>query len=196
MKNKSGCLPLILASASPRRLELLEQIGIIPDQVIPADIDETPHAGEEAKKLALRLAGEKAAAIFKQYPDHVVLAADTFITVGRRALQKPADEAEARSFLHLMSGRRHMVLTAIAVMAPSLETPRTRLSSSIVHLKSLTPDDIDWYLSQNKWQGCSGYASQTRFAAFVKRIDGTQDSIRGLPLYDTVCLLRSAGYSI
>lgn len=192
---KTENLPLILASASPRRLELLTQMGVTPAQIIPADIDESPKPHETPRTLALRLASEKAQAVFARHPDHAVLAADTFVTVGRRTLQKPHDRAEAMDFLRLMSGRRHRVLTAVAVMAPGLAQPRTRLSINTVCVKRLTEDDMNGYLDENKWQGCSGYALQSRFGAFVTRIDGTPDSIRGLPLYDTRCLLQSVGIS-
>jgi septum formation protein len=187
---------LILASSSPRRLELLRQIGIEPYAVIPADIDETALKNEQPDALALRLAASKAAHVYTLHPDQVVLAADTFVTVGRRQLQKPADAAEAAQFMRWMSGRRHRVLTAVAVMGPGMTKPRTRLSISVIHVKRLTEDEINWYLAGNSWQGCSGYALQSRFGAFVTRIDGTSDSIRGLPLYDTMCLLRSAGVKI
>lgn len=193
MKNKAD-LPLILASASPRRLELLRQIGITPAHIIPADIDESPRPHETPKALALRLAVEKAMAIYQKHPDHVVLAADTFVTVGRHSLQKPVDEAEARSFLRLMSGRRVKVLSGVAVMGPSFDKPRTRLSISTICTKRLTEADIDWHTASNEWQGRSGGCSISgHFAAFVKRVDGTPDSIAGLPLYDTLLLLRAAG---
>ena len=188
---------LILASASPRRLDLLAQVGITPDQVIPADIDETAMAGEGAKDLALRLAAAKAAHVHVGNPQSVVLAADTFVTVGRRMLQKPLDATDEARFLRLMSGRRHKVLSAVAVMAPGLPAPRVRLSINTVHVKRLTPSEIDWFVTNREWEGKSGgYGIQGRFSAFVKRIDGTQDSIMGLPLYDTLCLLRSCGYPI
>jgi septum formation protein len=196
VRNKIA-LPLILASASPRRLELLKQIGITPDAVIPADIDETPRKGEAADKLALRLAIAKAAHVHSKHPGSIVIAADTFVTVGRRQLQKPADEDEARQFLRLMSGRRIKVLTGVAVMAPHLSTPKSRLSTSIVCTKRLTDEDVEWHTATSEWQGRSGgCAIDGAFGAFVKRIDGTQDSIGGLPLYDTLMLLRSVNFSL
>lgn len=189
--------PLILASASPRRLELLRQIGIDPDHIIPADIDETPLKGEAADKLAVRLAVAKAAHVHAKHPEAIVIAADTFVTVGRRQLQKPANADEARQFLRWMSGRRVKVLTGLAVMAPALLRPKTRLSTSIICTKRLTDDEIEWHTATDEWQGRSGGCSiEGAFAAFVKRIDGTQDSIAGLPLYDTMSLLRSVGASL
>lgn len=188
---------LILASASPRRLELLKQIGITPDAIIPADIDETPLKNEAADKLALRLAITKAAHVHTKHPDAIVIAADTFVTVGRRQLQKPADADEARQFLRWMSGRRVKVLTGVAVMAPNLAKPKSRLSASIVCTKRLTNEDIEWHTATGEWQGRSGgCAIDGAFGAFVKRIDGTQDSIGGLPLYDTLVLLRSVGVTL
>lgn len=188
---------LILASASPRRADLLAQIGIVPDAIIPADIDETPLKNEHPRALALRLAAQKAHTVWAQNPDAVVLAADTFITVGRRCLQKPADADEERRFLALLSGRRHQALTAIAIMAPRKKAPQTRLSTTTVAVKRLLPADIEWYIQSQEWQGKSGgYAIQGRFSRFVKFIHGTQSGIAGLPLYETVCLLNGAGYRL
>lgn len=200
--------PLILASASPRRLALLAQIGITPDAIIPADIDETERKGERAADLSQRLAAEKAMAVYTQiqsdrrFHDPVILAADTFVTVGRRALQKPADAVEAAQFLRYMSGRRVRVLSAVAVMggpyAGSTPSPRVRLHISTIAVKRLTEAEIAWHTSfPEEWQGRSGgCAIDGRFAAFIKRIDGTPDSIGGLPLYDTINLLNSCGYSV
>lgn len=188
---------LILASASPRRADLLAQVGIVPDGIIPADIDETPLKNEHPRALALRLAAQKAHAVWAQNPDAIVLAADTFITVGRRCLQKPADADEERRFLTLLSGRRHQALTAIAIMAPHKKAPQTRLSITTVAVKRLLPADIEWYIQSQEWKGKSGgYAIQGRFSRFVKFIHGTQGGIAGLPLYETVCLLNGAGYRL
>ncbi len=201
-------VPLILASASPRRLALLAQIGVIPDAIIPADIDETERKGERAADLAQRLAAEKAMAVYMQiqsdprFHDPVILAADTFVTVGRRALQKPADAVEAAQFLRYMSGRRVRVLSAVAVMggphAGPTPVPRVRLHISTLAVKRLTEAEIAWHTSfVDEWHGRSGgCAIDGRFAAFIKRIDGTPDSIGGLPLYDTINLLNSCGYNV
>lgn len=192
--------PLILASASPRRLELLAQIGVTPDAVIPADIDETAHKGETPARLAVRLAGEKSLAVYSKCaagatPLPVVLAADTFVTVGRRVLQKPENAAAAAQFLRWMSGRRVKVLTAVAVMGPTLNAPRIKLHTNIIQTQRLTEDDIAWHTRHtDEWQGRSGACSITgRFAAFIKRLDGTPDSVAGLPLRQTIHLLRSVG---
>ena len=182
--------PLVLASASPRRLDLLKQIGIVPEAVIPADIDESPLPHETPRALACRLAAEKAAKVFADHKDHIVLAADTFITLGARSLQKPADTEEERRFLQQLSGRRHKVLSAVSVMAPGLAAPRGRLSINTVCVKRLTNAEIESYIEAGEWVGKSGgYAIQGRFGAFITRIDGTQASIAGLPLYETYALL-------
>lgn len=188
---------LILASSSPRRLELLAQIGVTPDAVIPADIDESPKKDEMPAALAKRLASDKAGHVHAQYPDALVIGADTFVTVGRHVLQKPKDARDAAHFLMLMSGRRVKVITGVAVMAPGLASPRLRLSTNTICVKRLTPADIAWHTSfPDEWQGRSGGCSVTgRFSGFITRIDGTPDSIAGLPLYDTLCLLTSCGYS-
>lgn len=188
--------PLILASSSPRRLELLAQIGITPDHIIPAYIDETALPGERAEALAKRLAASKAQSVFGTHPHAIVLAADTFVTVGRRMLQKPADAGEAAQFLKWMSGRRVRVLTGVAVMAPKLSIPRVRLHISTVCTKRLTDVEIAWHTGHpEEWQGRSGGCSITgRFSAFIKRIDGLPDSIAGLPLCDTMGLLTACGY--
>lgn len=195
---------LILASASPRRLALLSQIGITPDAVIPADIDETEQKGERAETLAQRLASEKAVAVYTRvqsdprFTNPVVVAADTFVTVGRRALQKPADATEAAQFLRYMSGRRVRVLSAVAAIGPAMTAPRMRLHISTLAVKRLTEGEIAWHTSfVDEWQGRSGgCAIDGRFAVFIKRIDGTPDSIGGLPLYDTINLLNSCGYQL
>src|SRR5579871_2891499 len=142
--------PLVLASASPRRLELLRQIGLTPDLINPAEIDETPADGETARQLALRLARAKAAAMAARHPDAFVLAADTVVAVGRRLLGKPADAGEARRMLDLLSGRAHRVLSAVAAVAPSGRAGE-RLSETRVRFKRLTKAEIDAYLTSNEW---------------------------------------------
>jgi septum formation protein len=198
----------ILASASPRRLALLAQIGIVPDAVIPPDIDETERIGERAVDLAVRLATEKVAAVYTQiqsdpqWKNPIVLAADTFVTVGRRSLQKPQDAVEAAQFLRYMSGRRVRVLSAVAVIggpfSGGVPSPRVRLHISTIAVKRLTESEIIWHTSfMDEWKGRSGgCAIDGRFAAFIKRIDGTPDSIGGLPIYQTINLLNSCGYQL
>lgn len=185
---------LILASGSPRRLALLEQIGIRPDAVRPADIDETPRKGELPRAYALRLAREKAlAAAAGAEGGAVVLAADTTVAAGRRILGKPADAAEAERFLRLLSGRRHRVITAVAVAAGG--SLRARAVESVVRMKRLSEAEIAGYLASGEWQGkAGGYAIQGRAAAFIPWIRGSFPGIVGLPLAETAALLAAAGW--
>lgn len=182
---------LILASASPRRLALLAQIGVVPDAVIATDIDEAPHPREAARDCVLRLAAGKAAAV-DTGPDDVVLAADTIVTAGRRILGKPETEAEAEAFLRLLSGRRHRVLTAVAVRRGDRES--VRLVETIVRLRALTHVDISDYISSGEWRGkAGGYAIQGRAAAFAPWLQGSFSAVVGLPLAETAMMLRAAG---
>ncbi len=186
--------PLVLASASPRRLDLLAQIGLTPERVLPADIDETPRPDETPRRLALRLAAAKAEAAAAKAPDTYVLAADTVVAQGRRLLGKPADAAEARSWLELMSGRGHRVFTGVAVIAPSGRTAM-RLAEARVRFKRLTTAEIDAYLACGEWQGKAGaYAIQGRAGGFVIEVQGSYSAIIGLPLYETRMLLEGLGY--
>jgi septum formation protein len=184
----------VLASASPRRLQLLAQIGLSPDLVDPADIDETPLAGETARILVQRLARSKAAAAAARHPDAFVLAADTVVAVGRRLLGKPADEAEAGRMLALLSGRAHRVLTAVAVVAPGGRSG-ARLSETRLHLKRLTAAETTAYLASGEWSGKAGaYGIQGRAGAFVIDLNGSYTGVVGLPLYETRALLGGLGY--
>ena len=182
--------PLVLASASPRRLDLLRQIGLEPARVISAEIDETPLPGETPRRLALRLARAKAEAVVAQ--DAVVLAADTVVAVGRRILPKAETEAEAWACLMLLSGRSHRVFTAIAVKGASGAT-RSRLVETRVAFKRLTKLDIEAYLASGEWKGkAGGYAVQGRAGAFVISIIGSYSAVVGLPLYETALLIEAA----
>lgn len=182
---------LILGSASPRRKELLAQIGIIPDRIIGADIDETPRRHERPRDYVMRMAHEKAMS-FALNPGEVVLSADTVVIAGRRILGKPKDEVEARAFLTLLSGRRHRVLTAIVVRdATSL---RERLVQTQIRFRPLNRLEIDAYLASGEWQGkAGGYAIQGRAAAFAPWIEGSFSAVVGLPLAETAQLLAAAG---
>ncbi|MDO5604569.1 MAG: Maf family protein [Paracoccus sp. (in: a-proteobacteria)] len=181
---------LFLGSASPRRLELLAQIGVIPDEIRPADIDETPHRGEAARSYARRMADEKAAAI-PANPGEIVLAADTVVSAGRRILGKPADADEAGEFLRLLSGRRHRVLTAVTLRRDG--RCWTRLVETQVRLRPLEQVEIAAYLASGEWQGkAGGYAIQGRAGGFVSWISGSFTGVVGLPLAETVTLLRAA----
>jgi septum formation protein len=185
---------LILASASPRRLELLAQIGIVPDQVIPADIDETPHDDESPRRLALRLAEEKARAIAADHAGCFVLAADTVVACGRRALGKATDTNEARKFLSLLSGRRHRVYGGLCVVAPD-GTTRARVIETQVIFRRLGDDDLARYLAHDEWQGKAGaYAIQGHAATFVKSITGSYSNVVGLSLCEADGMLRGLGF--
>ncbi len=187
---------LVLASASPRRLDLLRQIGVEPDAVAPAGIDETPAKNELPPALAKRLAAEKLAAVAAAHPDAYVLAADTVVACGRRILPKAEDEREARDCLKLLSGRRHRVLSGLAVRAPD-GTTRQRLVTTAVTFKRLEALEIDWYVASEEWRGkAGGYAIQGRAAIFVSAVQGSYSNVVGLPLHETAALLRGLGYPL
>jgi septum formation protein len=185
---------LILASRSPRRLDLLAQVGFAPDARIPADVDETPKKGELPRALALRLAEAKARKIVvPPGGPAVVLAADTVVACGRRVIPAPADAAEARAGLALLSGRRHRVYGGVAVLDAD---GRLRACAVETHVafKRLEAREIDDYLRTGEWRGVAGgYAIQGRAAAFARWIRGSYSNVVGLPLFETVALLRAAG---
>jgi len=184
---------LILASSSPRRVELLAQIGIAPDVVDPADIDEAPQRAETPPRLAQRLACSKAAVVAERHPDDVVLAADTVVAVGRRLLEKPVDEAEATRFLKLLSGRNHRVFTGVAVVRGGRTS--WRVVETRVSFKPLSDGEIAAYVAAGEWRGkAGGYGIQGRAAAFITRIVGSHPAVMGLPLYEAANLLRGAGW--
>lgn len=185
---------LVLASASPRRRELLAQVGLPPDRIAPAEVDETPLAGETPRALALRLAQRKLEAA--RAADGFTIAADTVVGVGRRVLGKPEDEKEARAFLELMSGRSHRVITGVAVGAPSGATA-VRVVETRVKLKSLSTAEIEAYVAGDEWRGkAGGYAIQGRAGGFVISLIGSYGAVVGLPLYETLCLLEGLGYPV
>lgn len=185
---------LILASGSPRRLDLLARIGVTPDEVQPTEIDETPIKSELPRPLAMRLAAGKAAAGAILAPDALVLAADTVVGLGRRALGKPADEAEAARFLGLLSGRRHRVMTAICLAHP--DGRRTaRLVTSILAFQRLTQAQIEDHVASGEWRGVAGgYQIQKRAEMYVRFLSGSHSNVVGLPLFETAQLLRGAGW--
>ena len=184
---------LILASSSPRRIELLALIGIKPDLVDPADIDETPLKAEMPPRLAERLARTKAGVVAERHPDAYVLAADTVVAVGRRLLEKPADEAEAKRFLQLLSGRNHRVFTGVALAYGG--KVHTRVVDTRVSFKVLSDEEIADYVASDEWRGkAGGYGIQGRAGAFVQRIVGSHPAVMGLPLYEVSNLLRGAGW--
>ena len=186
--------PLVLASASVRRLALLAQIGIAPDEVVPAEVDETPRPRERPADYARRIAEAKAEAVVSRFPGAFVLAADTVVAVGRRILPKPADEAEARRCLALLSGRRHRVFGAVALRAPDGRQGR-RLVVTAVRFKRLHAAEIAAYLASGEWRDkAGGYAIQGRAAAFVPAINGSYSNVVGLPLTETADLLAGFGF--
>ena len=193
--SKSRAAPvLVLASASPRRLDLLRQIGLEPDRVEPADVDETPRPKETPRRLALRLAEAKAAAAAARAPDAYVLGADTVVAVGRRLLGKTEEAAEARAWLGLLSGRGHRVFTGVAVIAPS-GRKALRLAEARIRFKRLTDREIDGYLESGEWRGKAGaYAIQGVAGGFVIEVQGSYSAVIGLPLYETRMLLEGLGY--
>ncbi|MEL7486205.1 MAG: Maf family nucleotide pyrophosphatase [Pseudomonadota bacterium] len=183
----------ILASASPRRLALLASVGIEPDIVAPADIDETPASREVPAVYAARMALEKAEKIAADRRDAVVLAADTVVACGRRILPKAEDPDTARSCLSLLSGRAHRVYTGVCVLSPD-SPPRRRLVETRVKVRILSAEHIDAYVRSNEWSGkAGGYAIQGAFAAHVIAMSGSYSSVVGLPIYETVNLLEAAG---
>ena len=192
MAARSGSL--ILASASPRRLDLLRQIGIAPGSVDPAEIDETADKQELPADYARRMAQEKALAVASRHPGAFVLAADTVVAVGRRILPKAEDLADARCCLELLSGRRHKVMGGVALIDPAGRL-RWRLVVTAVVFKRLHPGEIDIYLESGEWQGkAGGYAIQGRAAALIPSINGSYSNVVGLPLAETTALLTGAGF--
>ncbi len=186
---------LILASASPRRRELLARIGVAPDAVIPADIDETPLKGELPRPYARRLAAEKCAAIAAQEPDALVLAADTVVAMGRRILGKPDDAGEAAEFLLALSGRRHRVTTAVCARLGNRAAERA--VETHVSMKRLSDEELSAYLRSGEWRGkAGGYAIQGIAAAFIPSITGSYTNVVGLPLTETAGLLAGLGYRV
>ncbi len=187
--------PLILASASPRRLDLLRQVGITPDEIIPADIDETPQKGESPRALAGRLAHLKAEAIAKDHPDSLVLASDTVVACGKRILGKASNKDEAQAFLNLLSGRRHSVYTGVSVIGPNGASHK--VIKTVVKFKCLSAEDIADYLNHDEWEGKAGaYAIQGYAAQYISTINGSYSSVVGLPLMETVNMLKGCGYHV
>ena len=187
---------LVLASASPRRLDLLARIGVTPDAVSPAEIDEAAHKGELPAPYAARMASEKAACVAAREPGALVLAADTVVAAGRRILPKAEHEDEARKALSLLSGRRHRVLSAVTLIDPD-GAARHRLSNTVVAFKRLSQEELDAYIASGEWQEkAGGYAIQGRAEALVRMISGSHSGVVGLPLYETRALLRAAGYPL
>lgn len=184
---------LILASASPRRLALLAQIGVAPDRVVPADIDETPLPRETPRALALRLARDKSQRVARDAPGALVLAADTVVGVGRRILPKAEEEREARSCLALLSGRGHRVFTGVALAGPGAQL-RLRVVETRLSVRPLDERAVEAYVASGEWRGkAGGYGIQGLFEAHVIKLSGSWSNVVGLPLYETRNLLDGAG---
>lgn len=185
---------LILASASPRRRELLARLGVEPARIGGADIDETPLNGEIPRDYARRMAREKAQAAADA--DGFVLAGDTVVALGRRILPKAEDEATARRCLGLLSGRRHRVLSAIALLGPD-GTLREQLSETVVIFKRLSAEETEAYIASGEWHGkAGGYAIQGSAEGLISRIQGSHSGVVGLPLFETRALLKAAGFRL
>ncbi len=191
---RSTSLPdFILASGSPRRLELLRRIGIEPAAVLPADVDEAPRRHELPAQLAGRLAEAKASAVAEGHSNTFVLGADTVVACGRRVLPKAEDAATARRCLEFLSGRRHRVISGVCLIAPGGRIGRRRVTTQVT-FKRLTDNEVEAYLAGGEWKGkAGGYAIQGAAEAFVRQINGSYSNVVGLPLYETVSLLRGLG---
>lgn len=194
MTDAGGAAPrLVLASASPRRLDLLARIGVVPDAIDPAELDESPGAGELPLPHARRLAAAKAATVAARHPGAIVLGSDTVVACGRRILPKAEDEATARTCLQLLSGRRHRVHSAVTLVTADGRA-RHRDSTTIVTFKRLSAPEIDAYLAGGEWRGkAGGYAVQGYAESFVRFLAGSHSGVIGLPLFETRALLLAAG---
>ncbi|MEF3365985.1 Maf-like protein [Methylocystis sp. 9N] len=193
---------LILASASPRRLALLQQAGLEADALLPADIDETPFRGESPRSYAIRIASEKASAAAKvrathpELKDSFLIAADTVVSVGRRILPKAETAEEAEECLRLLSGRQHRVYSAVSLVTPR-GAERKRLVEARLRFKRLSSTEIEAYLATGEWRGkAGGYAIQERAGAFLVKLVGSYSAVVGLPLYETVSMLAGEGYPV
>jgi septum formation protein len=192
----------VLASASPRRLQLLERVGLTPDLLNPSDIDELPHKRETPRALSIRLAKEKAQRALEMPlvkelgPNAFVLAADTVVGLGRRILPKAETVDQARDCLSLLSGRSHWVYSSVCLIAPGKKLS-SRCVETKLRFKRLSREDVDSYIASNEWRGkAGGYAIQGRAEAFVRLLSGSHSAVIGLPLYETVHLLEGAGYPV
>lgn len=187
---------LVLASASPRRLALLRQIGLEPDEIVPADVDETPLSGELPRALAARLASAKALAVAGAASQSFVIGADTVVACGRRVLPKAVDAEGAYRCLRQLSGRRHRVYGGVCVIAADGRVAQ-RVVTTLVRFKRLEQQEVDAYLAKEEWHGkAGGYAIQGCAAMFVRDLSGSHSNVVGLPLFETAALLRGLGYPI
>ena len=187
-------LDLVLASASPRRAELLDQIGVVPNLIVPPNIDETVITGESPRHLVSRLSVNKAIWVSEKHSGSIILAADTIVACGRRILSKAENLEQARNFLNLLSGRRHNVISGLAIISPNGSLHK-RIVETRVNFKRLSPTELDLYLKSGEWEDKAGaYAIQGSAAKFVKSINGSYSNVVGLPLFETAQLLEGLGY--
>lgn len=187
-------MKIVLGSGSPRRRELLSQIGVVPDDIRPPDIDETPRKAELPRPYCIRMAREKAWAV-DAAPDEIVISADTTVSAGRRIMGKPADADEARAFLRLLSGRRHRVITALALRLGDRLWERDVVTA--VKMKQLSEPEIEGYIATGDWQGkAGGYGIQGPASALIPWLQGSHSAVVGLPLAETATLLQAAGYPL
>jgi len=187
-------IKLILASSSPQRKKLLETIGISPDEIVPANIDETPLKREKPKDFAIRMAREKAFSVAKENLNNFILSGDTIVATGQRIIGKPSSKNEAKQFLKLLSGRRHRVLSAFTLIKPDY-SEITKVVVSRVKFSRLSDKELNEYLDTNEWQGkAGGYAIQGRASAFVPWISGSYTGVMGFPMNEIKNLLKSSGW--
>ena len=189
-------LDLVLASASPRRAELLDQIGVVPNLIVPPNIDETVITGESPRQLVSRLSVNKAIWVSEKHSGSIILAADTIVACGRRILSKAENLEQARNFLNLLSGRRHKVISGLAIISPNGSLHK-RIVETRVNFKRFSPTELDLYLKSGEWEDKAGaYAIQGSAAKFVKSINGSYSNVVGLPLFETAQLLEGLGHSL
>ena len=187
-------IKLILASSSPQRKKLLETIGITPDDIVPANIDETPKKNEKPKDFALRMSKEKGLSVAKNNLNSFILSGDTIVAAGRRIIGKPSSKDEAKKILKLLSGRRHRVLSAFTLIKPDC-SEITKVVVSKVKFSRLSDKEINEYLDTNEWQGkAGGYAIQGRASAFVPWISGSYTGVMGFPMNEIKNVLESSGW--
>jgi septum formation protein len=186
---------LVLASASPRRVDLLNQIGVVPDRIIPANIDETPLRAELPRQLVARLSASKAISVFEKNLGSFVLGADTVVACGRRVLSKAETLEQARSFLELLSGRRHRVISGLAIVSPEGKVYKRTVETHVT-FKRLSLEDLDLYLASGEWRDKAGaYAIQGLAAKFIRAINGSYSNVVGLPLFEVSQLFEGIGFS-
>lgn len=182
----------ILASQSPQRKKLLEQIGFVPKKICSADIDETPKKTEKPSQYVKRMALEKACHVAELFPQEVILASDTVIVCGQRIIQKSNSAEEQTKVMELLSGKTHKVLTAVCVI-DSQNKASIRLNTTKIKMKRLTKQEIEYYVASKEWVGCAGYKIEGILGAFVIQMNGSYSGVVGLPLYEAKCLLNGAG---